>query len=282
MAALANRVASNGGFVTRAELSSLTVDGVERRLVDTSRGIWNPKWMDATLTILSSDDGPYEDQFIGPGLIRYEYQKGSDDGINAKLRRAFELAAPVVMLRKLEDGVYVPIFPVYVVRDDRERRSFVVSLDSEFSGMDGDATIAMDLRSYAQAVVRKRLHQAEFRARVLRAYSTRCAICELRHAPLLDAAHIVADSEAMGQPLVRNGLSLCKIHHSAYDANIIGIDPSGTVAVRPDVLAETDGPMLTHGIQAMHGRRIMLPSARRDRPDRDRLAMRFDVFSRSG
>ncbi|MFZ5869883.1 MAG: HNH endonuclease [Actinomycetota bacterium] len=130
-------------------------------------------------------------------------------------------------------------------------------------------------------MVRQRLHQPEFRGRVIRAYATRCAICSLRHGELLDAAHITADSEAGGLPVVSNGLSLCKIHHSAYDARLLGISPDYTVHIDRDLLVEVDGPMLEHGIQAMHGRRLLLPGRAADWPDRDRLAARFESFGRS-
>ena len=50
-------------------------------------------------------------------------------------------------------------------------------------------------------------------------------LCKLRHAELLDAAHIIADANDEGLPIVPNGLALCKIHHAAFDKNIIGISP---------------------------------------------------------
>jgi putative restriction endonuclease len=31
--------------------------------------------------------------------------------------------------------------------------------------------------------------------------------------------------EQLGQPIVPNGLPLTKIHHAAFDAQLIGIDP---------------------------------------------------------
>jgi putative restriction endonuclease len=44
---------------------------------------------------------------------------------------------------------------------------------------------------------------------------------------LLDAAHIVEDKdERLGQPIVPNGIPLSKIHHAAFDAHLIGIDPT--------------------------------------------------------
>jgi hypothetical protein len=59
--------------------------------------------------------------------------------------------------------------------------------------------------------------------------------------------------------VVPNGLAMCKIHDAAYDTNIIGIRPDHVVEVRQDVLTEIDGPMLRHGLQEMHGARILLP-----------------------
>jgi len=78
---------------------------------------------------------------------------------------------------------------------------------------------------------------------------TRCAICRLRHENLLDAAHILEDRHERGLPEVPNGLALYKIHHSAYDVNILGVSPDYRVHIRADVLREHDGPMLRWGLQ---------------------------------
>ena len=135
----------------------------------------------------------------------------------------------------------------------------------------------------SEALTRKRLHQPVFRAQVLRAYETRCAVCALHHSQLLDAAHITQDRAPSGLPLVSNGLSLCKIHHAAYDGNILGIRPDYVVEVRQAVLIETDGPMLRHGIQALHMQKLRcLPKARRDRPDPERLDERWERFRLAG
>lgn len=113
---------------------------------------------------------------------------------------------------------------------------------------------------------------------MLRAYATRCAVCRLAHGELLDAAHIVADGEEGGLPVVPNGLSLCKIHHAAYDRNLMGVTPDLKVQINQRLLDEVDGPMLRHGLQDMHGQPLIVPSRRADQPDRDRLALRFAVF----
>ncbi|MBK9358459.1 MAG: HNH endonuclease [Bacteroidales bacterium] len=67
-------------------------------------------------------------------------------------------------------------------------------------------------------------------------------MCNLKHRELLDAAHIIADKDDMGEPIIKNGLALCKIHHAAFDQNILGIDPDYKIKIREDILMETDGP----------------------------------------
>ena len=43
-----------------------------------------------------------------------------------------------------------------------------------------------------------------------------------------------------GKSTIENGLSLCKLHHSAYDAFIIGVTPDYVIQVRADILEEKD------------------------------------------
>jgi putative restriction endonuclease len=126
-----------------------------------------------------------------------------------------------------------------------------------------------------------RLHQARFRGRVLVAYSSRCTICRLKETRLLDAAHIAADIEAQGEPLISNGLSLCSIHHRAFDQNLVGISPDYSVHVSHRLLDDEDGPMLDV-LKAFHTAAIELPSRRTWRPDRERLAERFERFRAAG
>jgi putative restriction endonuclease len=126
--------------------------------------------------------------------------------------------------------------------------------------------------------VKVRLHQRRFRELVVSAYRHRCAVCRLAHPELLDAAHILPDKDERGKPEVPNGLSLCKIHHGAYDAEILGVDAEYRVHIRGDVLQEEDGPMLLHGLQELHGALITLPRAVAQYPNRDYLAERFDRF----
>jgi putative restriction endonuclease len=244
-------------------------------------GIWNPQDLSATLTIVSSPDGPYNDKEAEGGFLRYDYRAGSDEGNNTKLRRAFELGMPLILLRKISDGVYVPVFPVFVVGDDRERRQFVIALDESLRFLNDPLHPTEDQRKYAERVVRQRLHQPVFRGQVIQAYERRCAVCSLRHPELLDAAHIVEDSHDEGIAHVTNGLSLCKIHHAAFDRLLLGVTTDYEVRINRELLEEIDGPMLKHGLQEMHGRQLELPRSRREWPDLHRLAHRWDPFRRA-
>lgn len=109
---------------------------------------------------------------------------------------------------------------------------------------------------------------------VITAYNGRCALSGLPEPLLLDAAHIVADKdERFGQPVVSNGIPLSKIHHAAFDAHLIGIDPDYRLHVSDRLLAQNDGPML-EALKRLQGN----ISRAKDLPDRDRLAMRFERF----
>jgi putative restriction endonuclease len=77
--------------------------------------------------------------------------------------------------------------------------------------------------------------------------------------------------------MVPNGIPLSKIHHAAFDAHLIGIDPDYRLHVSDRLLAQNDGPML-EALKRLHGNTIHLPNRAKDLPDRDRLAMRFARF----
>ena len=117
---------------------------------------------------------------------------------------------------------------------------------------------------------------------MIRAYRAACAICHLRHEELLDAAHILPDLHPLSEPLVSSGLSLCKLHHAAFDRSIIGIRPDLRIEVSLAVLEEIDGPMLQHGLQGFHHMTLKVPSQKSERPNPDLLAERYEAFKQAG
>lgn len=275
------RAEYNGGFLRREELLGYTAGGHRLPVIDFSRGIRNPAEFGSTLSIVSATNGPYDDIESDDGLLHYAYRKGDPfGGDNAKLRNAITTGMPLILFRKEVANYYTPVAPVYVVDDYPEERTFVIALDEAFRFMGDITVLTADQRAYAVRLAKQRLHQPAFRTRVLLAYETRCAMCRLAHGSLLDAAHIVPDGEELGAPTTSNGLALCKIHHAAYDQNMLGITPDYVVHLDQELLDEVDGPMLRHGLQAMHGERLTLPRRRTDAPSRDLLAWRWEYFAR--
>jgi putative restriction endonuclease len=270
-----------GGTVTRTQLENFEIDGARLPLVDRNRGIRNPRELHATLSILSKPDGQYDDRQVDQGYYVYSYRVGSAEGDNRKLRAGIEPSLPMILLRWLQPSLFVPIFPVFVVADDPTARQFLIALDESLRWIDHSQSLSEDVRRYAEQVTRRRLHQPVFRASVIRAYETRCAVCHLQHGELLDAAHIVPDSHEAGVPHVSNGLSLCKIHHAAYDQNLMGIRPDNVVEINKNLLEERDGPMLKYGLQQMHGTTITLPRRKLERPNPEALATRYAQFKAS-
>lgn len=232
---------------------------------------------------------PYEDTFDEEtGRFTYRFRDpgtssatalAQADADNQKLIAAHELVVPVVYFRGVAPAQYFPIAPAFVTAVDVAAR--VASLEAALPVADTTpAGLVSDeiVRRYATREVAHRLHQHRFRLAVLRAYRTRCTICALREASLLQAAHIVEDADPLGGATVINGLALCAIHHLAYDRNLLGIDPDGVVHIQERLLREHDGPMLESGLQHFHGAQILRPTRAEDRPDPERLARRFASF----
>lgn len=274
-----------GGRIPKQELDTgIVVRGTRVPIWNYQKGIFKPAALGrdgAALSVQRSADSPYADVHDPvSGRIVYKY-RGTDPGQsdNVALRTAMREQRPLLYLVAVDPGVYDAVVPVYVTGDDPDRLQFTLMADQAWADaghVESAATLIR--REYVTRTVMRRLHQQQFRRVVLRAYRDRCAICQLRHLELLDAAHILPDHEAAGEPVIENGLGLCKIHHSAYDTNLLGIDPDARIHVRRDILEETDGPMLRYGLQEIHGSRIHIPRHPGHQPNRERLAARFERF----
>ncbi|MHA7167126.1 HNH endonuclease [Arthrobacter bambusae] len=273
--------------LTREDIRDFTLDGEPRRLQATQTGIWKPRDLSAALSIQTvyrapGQERPYNDEKGPDGLHRYAW-RGDDPEHpdNRALRSAMEKQVPLIWFWGvgMRPAVFQPIFPVYLLWEEPERKQFVIDANVARGLVSKESPVEEQLRRYLTVETKRRLHQPVFRSTVLRAYRTRCAVCALAHRELLDAAHIVPDSAELGVASVVNGMALCKIHHAAFDAHILGIRPDFVVEVRDDILAEVDGPMLTYGIQARHGQRLMeLPQSRREHPSRDLLEHAYQAF----
>ena len=198
---------------------------------------------------------------------------------NRWLREARDEQIPIIYFLGVAPARYTAIWPTFVADWSPQELKARLAFGAPASKTTAWSLPAEPERRYGLRLVRQRLHQAMFREAVLTAYDNRCAISGLPEPRLLDAAHIVADShEDRGQPVVSNGLPLSKLHHAAFDANLIGVDPDFHIHVSGELLSMNDGPMFEQGIKALVGRILRLPHRKIDWPDRDRLTQRFGEF----
>ena len=255
------------------------------------QGIFKPRACELPLSIRTAIDGPYDDRASDEGRFLYAYRgTHPNHPDNVGLRELMRRRIPLVYFFGLLKGRYLAAWPVFVVEDDPRTLTFTIQLD-DAAVLDFDvpaASVALsyehggdERRRYVTRELQVRLHQRSFRERVLHAYKSRCAVCRLRHHELLDAAHIVPDSEA-GAPRVPNGLALCKLHHAAFDKLFVGVRPDGIIEVRRDILEEEDGPMLLHGLKRLHRTSLHAPRRTADRPDPDLLEIRYERFVAAG
>ena len=270
----------------------LQVDGDRIAPFSLQRGIHKPRQLDAALAVTTTPpkrgtNAPYDDHFGADGMFRYHYRdpgSGSRaahaqaDADNEAVRVALRRSLPLVYWYGVVPGRYRPFFPAYVVGDHPETREFSLDLTELGARHLDDLAADAPSRSYRAHVVRARMHQARFREAVMRAYRSCCAICRLRRTELVEAAHIVGDADG-GEPVVHNGMALCKLHHAAFDRHILGVRPDLRIAIREDILAEVDGPMLVHGLQGFHDQPLaVVPTRRLERPAAELLERRWERF----
>ncbi len=282
---------SDGEYpLTRDEIKDYTFRGEPFALMPTQQGIRKPAGFVASLSFQTvyRNPGvkrPYEDE-VGPdGLLRYAWRGDNPDHYeNVGLRRAMDLRLPLIWFVgvAMNPARFQIVAPVYIVGEEYADRRFLLApvSDEDFlPEMMTGSPLEASLKRYLMRETKVRLHQPVFRSTVLTAYENHCAVCNLAHPRLLDAAHIVADREDLGIASVVNGMALCKIHHAAFDGFFMGISPDHVVEIRRDLLDEVDGPMLRHGLQDLHGKRLMkVPSVKNQRPRRDLMEIAYDRF----
>ena len=279
-------------WLTWSELSTGFVCGDDHiHLVSRPRGIFKPRQMQFLLSIKTVVPRLgrrvwYDDQrkvhrqiYEGEDTVDYTFMgKNPQATDNRMLRDVWQNQVPVIYFLGVAPAVYQPMMPTFISDWDpialRVRLTFAMPDRADMT-RPPDA----DERRYALRLVKKRLHQGTFREAVIAAYRGRCALSGLREQRLLDAAHIISDTdELLGQPIVSNGLPLSKIHHAAFDSHLIGIDPDYRVHVAERLHEQHDGPMLEE-LKRLQGKRVHMPHRTIDYPDRDRLALRFQQFN---
>ena len=273
------------------------------------QGIFQPRQMSAALSIRTSvprggRPTRYRDQRFpadsSTGLIYYDLTLGgSSNWRNRQLLEAWRRGAQLIYFLGVDPALYEALWPIWIVDvDETDGRALLAAQDTvdselssvealrreqrekEVAGLANKGTESPDLMqiepTYTLVPAKRRNHQAWFSSRIKSVYGYRCALSGLPLRHLLVGAHIWPDAEG-GPAHVTNGICMSTLHHTAYDTNLIGIDPAFRVHVSNRVLANRDGPLLG-ALQELNNRKIRLPADDRAQPNQDYLERRFAEY----
>ena len=295
-AAMERLCLQEGGRVSWEAIDAgFEIDGRKIRFASRPRGIFKPRQLEAALSIRTTVPKRgrrlwYRDQVFDDesrqeyaGLLRYELARGGlADPTNRALRNAWERKAPLIYFAGVVPSAYQPVFPVWI-EDFRPEDGYVLVATVDFE-RHGESSVAASLAAlpseietrYSLSLTRNRNHQAWFSMRTKAAYGWRCAFSGLPVRELLVGAHIVPDAEG-GLAAVRNGICMSTLHHNAFDANLLGVDPDFRIHVSPRLRDRNDGDLLV-SLKGLEGSELRLPAEPADRPDRELLERRFAGF----
>ena len=280
-----------GGLIPWEVIKSGFEYGGERvSLASRALGIFKPRQMTAALSIKTTkprEGRPswYRDQGsevdMDSGLVSYDLVHKRGHWTNDALRRAFQRRAPLIYFRAVKSSWYEAIWPVWVedfapnagrvllAAEDTDQRDVSSALVTPGQGLIRE-------RSYSKGMQKYRNHQAWFSSLTRSAYGYRCAFSGLPLGQLLVGAHIKADSEN-GPASVNNGICMSTLHHTAFDAHLIGVDPDLRIHVARAVMVASDGPLLS-SLQGLEGKKLRVPADPMAAPDREYLDWRFERF----
>jgi putative restriction endonuclease len=123
-------------------------------------------------------------------------------------------------------------------------------------------------RRYAVTETRRALRALDFSARVLSAYGHRCAMCGVQ-LKLLEGAHILPVAEPESTDETSNGVSLCVLHHRAYDRSLVTFGPDYAIQVSAKKVAELQAADKAGGLQRFRDNLrevIQVPAEQASRP----------------
>lgn len=128
-------------------------------------------------------------------------------------------------------------------------------------------------KDIASIEVETPVRRAGFRKAIMKIYEHKCAVCALdirtaSGASITDAAHIIPFSVSYNDD-IRNGLSLCKSHHWAFDARLFSLNETYHVIVPP--IAQEHEPT-ERMLSGLRDKRIWMPPVEQHCPDQEALA----------
>lgn len=240
------------------------------------------------ITVLLGWHAGYE-VFVGWGIANHAKQEGSSPSAQVKQTtlEAAHTKSFSTQLKKNGEVVvaFRPEFMVeYLLGADTLHHRGVKAVDvsplndiESATSEDLDAITDAKRKLVVMQIVKKyRAH--DFRNRVLGAYGHRCAACGVQ-LELIDAAHVLPVEADGSTDETCNGIALCKLHHAAFDRNLISFDERYRIELSKSKIANLRAAGRDGGISDFTANlkpMILLPTRKSDQP-----AVKFVVAGRS-
>lgn len=266
------------------------------------RGIYKPAGSEYALWVRQTLRGAYPDEepaFHPDGSWTYRYSPEGRDG-----RPDLELPTNRGLLRCQADHVPVGVFRQATSQPGRAAYevlglAFVAGFDGTHFILKGEpidwtATPQADrlvptfapfeLDTAPSEAVNRTLRDRRFGAVIRRIYHDKCSLCSVgyrfRGKSLgLDAAHIIPVEERGNIADIRNGLLLCRNHHSLFDGFAWTMDEDLRVILTPD--EDFRRSAMANHVLSWEGKRLPnLPEQAEDLPAPEAIQWRLAEFEK--
>ncbi len=261
---LYNDLKSSRIVVTQREIHASRIKGLEEY---------------AAQTLLSTSEAGGD--ITDCGYLVYDFPDAGNEEIYNKeingIYAAMNYSLPLFAVFKNNAGREKRYIMVGIVAGiDEETRTFLVELSRDFpdNGLQANPIPTQEnlepfyLYGTEEASSNRggksRKDQAKFSFRVKRLYGAECAVCGIRHKPVIQAAHILPKANN-GSDHPENGLPLCSNHHALFDKHWFTIDtdlnivPADGISLLDIQICYTDIKRLRHSpnIKALEKRQLL-------------------------
>jgi hypothetical protein len=255
-------------------------------------GIYKPAWSEFALSIVMKPGSPYEKKddvvFLEDGrwLMTYSPRSGGlDISDNRALVRCMDTKTPLAVFQQVSDkssskgSMYRVLGLGLITNFDANAGVFIVeSVDwatlEKTTSVIPDEETRYEVQLYAQLTnefhpfvrdetvtysVSAQKRDSAFRKVVLTGYEYHCSICGMKfHLGDLveaEAAHIIPKNKK-GTDDPRNGVSLCKTHHWAFDEGLFSVSEDYQITLSP-LVSKAD--TVNFSLPELANRQISLP-----------------------
>ncbi len=266
----------------------------------TQKGIYKPTDSPYALWIRHTSRGIYPDKdftYLPDGSWTYKYmpeaKRGETDlslSTNRSLLKCRADRIPIgVFLQREIPGLqrsYQVMGLAYV--EDFDGTHFIIhgeAIDPEDAPMMSDRITPFEpfeRNPNRMSPSMRVLREHAFQTAVHRVYHEKCSLCELGYryqgqSFAVEAAHIIPVSEHGTSKDIRNGVLLCKNHHTLFDGHLWAFDEDFRILVNPD--RQFRQSAVNNCVLRMEGKKLPnLPEAQYDLPAAEAIEFKLKEF----